>query len=310
MTYQTFWKTLPLLAACALGGAGGCSAEFPVGLIICDDSSECPDGLICRVSNGSGEGRCFPGSEETSPGEVGPEEPAGSPRDSGTDAEVQAGAPGGHDTGGAGAGGRPSAAGGKGGVGGVGGAAGKGGAAGAAGKPKPETPAAGSGGTEPPDPCDADTRECEPEQVEQDEEACGACNTGQRTRTRSCDAETCSFGSWSAWSECEDPAECRPGDTQSRVVPCPGCGTKSQTSICSPTTCTFEESWTDSSTCSWCEGCGKLHYCDTPEDVVPGRGTWCEPQNGCSDQQAWGRCLEILESKMCQLHEPIFIGPP
>jgi hypothetical protein len=92
------------------------------------------------------------------------------------------------------------------------------------------------------------------------------------------------------------------------MVNCPGCGQKRQTRTCSANTCTFG-AWTDAGSCSWCAACGQVAFCDTPDNVVPNRGTWCKPQNGCNNDQAWGRCLEILEANSCTVHEPHYIGP-
>lgn len=57
---------------------------------------------------------------------------------------------------------------------------------------------------------------CSPGQRQSEQRACGACNTGQQTRTRSCAADGCSWGAWSAWSGCGGvTAACTPNQTTS-----------------------------------------------------------------------------------------------
>lgn len=52
--------------------------------------------------------------------------------------------------------------------------------------------------------------ECEANKVDSQEQACGSCNTGHQTRSRTC-SSTCTWGAWSAWSACGDvTAECEP----------------------------------------------------------------------------------------------------
>ena len=51
------------------------------------------------------------------------------------------------------------------------------------------------------------------------------------------------------------------------MVNCSGCGQKRQTRTCSATMCTFGP-WTDAGSCSWCDACGQVVYCDTPDNVV------------------------------------------
>jgi hypothetical protein len=340
-----------LLWAARLGvsGLSACSADYPAGAIVCNESSECPQGMSCLFERGSDDGRCFFGGDGTQQNMVSePSAPDASssiskPRDAGSlaDSGTDTGSSGSGDRGGSGgdqqnedagtvrddaeprdagsardsdtkdsgaqAGSDKDAA--AAGSGGTGGAqtpaAGSGGTGGAGGA---DTPAAGSGGaSEPQTPCEDPARECDPADVDMGEEPCGLCDTGARTHSRSCNATSCRWEAWSPWTECADPAECSPGTSQSRSSACPGCGSKSQTRVCSQTTCKYE-AWQDASSCSWCDACGELVYCDTPDDVFPNRGTWCRPQNGCSNEQAWGRCLEILEENTCKLHEPRYIG--
>lgn len=45
-----------------------------------------------------------------------------------------------------------------------------------------------------------------------DTQACGACNSGTRTRTRTC-SSSCTWGSWSSYGACSGATGCAPGST-------------------------------------------------------------------------------------------------
>jgi len=63
-------------------------------------------------------------------------------------------------------------------------------------------------------PCEAQSRECEPGNVENEMQPCGACNSGVQTRSRSCDPESCSWSGWSEYGACTGvTAACTPGAT-------------------------------------------------------------------------------------------------
>jgi hypothetical protein len=62
--------------------------------------------------------------------------------------------------------------------------------------------------------CLAPTRECEGGDVESETVPCGACNTGNQTRTRCCDATTCVWSTWSEFGACTGvTAACTPQQT-------------------------------------------------------------------------------------------------
>ena len=159
------------------------------------------------------------------------------------------------------------------------GAPGAGGEAGGAGQ-------AGGGqtgcGTEPP--------ACQPAQVSMQTEPCGACMTGMRMRTRSCDG-SCSWEAWGAWSQCTGvTATCSPGASESRSVGCPCSDTKSQKRTCS-SACSWGD-WADTSSCELA-CCSEIVYCNTPDDIPPAsRGTWCRRTDpDCSNAQVDSDCL-------------------
>lgn len=79
--------------------------------------------------------------------------------------------------------------------------------------------------------------ECAPGDTDRETRACGNCSTGSQSRTRSCDAGTCSWGAWSAWSTCVGGGTCAPGDTRtgcdvSSTGAATGCGVEVCTSSC------------------------------------------------------------------------------
>lgn len=57
---------------------------------------------------------------------------------------------------------------------------------------------------------------CMAGQLQKEQRACGACNTGNQARTRSCTPDGCGWGAWSAWSGCTGvTAACTPNQTTS-----------------------------------------------------------------------------------------------
>jgi hypothetical protein len=313
----------------------GCTADFPAGVITCGESSDCPKGQSCRFEAEASEGLCFPGavngvttqpsspeastSDSTDGAAVDaspyddPQPDAGRADDGGRPG-TQVGQPHAGTKGSAGRGGTAGSSAGRSGT--ASGSAGRAstggnraGAGATAGSTHTETPEAGGGGQAGrpvTTPCDNPARECSAGEVDMDRVACGTCGTGTVMTLRTC-SNACAWSEPVPMGACADPAECTPNATGSQMVACPGCGAKTQTHVCSPTTCTFEP-WVDASECSWCADCGELVFCDTPDSVAPDRGTWCRPQNGCSNQQAWGRCMELRVDKGCELHEPYYIG--
>jgi hypothetical protein len=141
-----------------------------------------------------------------------------------------------------------------------------------------------------PAPCNGAAYACEANQQEPQMEACGACNSGMRSRTRSCAPDRCSWGEWSEWSTCGgQTAACTPSATETRSVACTTCGSRNQKRTCS-SSCTWG-GWENDGRCSWCEQCARVVYCDTPNNVAANRGTWCV-QEACSQEQALDDCKE------------------
>lgn len=103
------------------------------------------------------------------------------------------------------------------------------GAGGGAGEASAEGGAGGQGVVVP-HPCD--TPVCEPGAVERETAPCGECSD-MITRSRTCNADTCTWGAWGAWSTCA--AECQPNHWR-----CCGAG---------------KWEWCLNSTCRWTGDC-------------------------------------------------------
>jgi len=90
------------------------------------------------------------------------------------------------------------------------------------------------------DECDSDTDF----DVENDD--CGECGAGVRSRTRPCDLETCEWGDWGEWGVCACAPEAQTDDDS-----CGNCdlGTRSRSRTCSTDTCTWS-AWSGWTTCS------------------------------------------------------------
>jgi hypothetical protein len=140
--------------------------------------------------------------------------------------------------------------------------------------------------------CDTGASVCAPGQMGSDMQACGPCNRGSQTRTRTCAANGCGWGPWSAWSACSVvTAECMPGQSGTENQACGPCntGTQSRTRTCT-NACTWG-AWSAFSECGhitaeclpdhWrCCGAGKWEWCYVNSCTWTGG---CAPCNGsCS----------------------------
>lgn len=86
-------------------------------------------------------------------------------------------------------------------------------------------------------------------------QSCGTCGTGTQMRTRSCDATTCQWGTWSGWGTCSggEMGTCSPGQTDMQTQACPGgCANQTRTRSCdTAASCTWG-TWSSWSTCPSC----------------------------------------------------------
>jgi len=112
--------------------------------------------------------------------------------------------------------------------------------------------------------------ECSQGQVETAQQACGACNTGKQSRSRSCSADTCTWGAWGAWGACGGvTATCSPGQT-SACSNGDSCGQRVCNSKCGWDACTSKISGgclrigpghTDEGSNFRCCGSGEWQFC-------------------------------------------------
>jgi hypothetical protein len=127
---------------------------------------------------------------------------------------------------------------------------------------------------------------CKPGATDTGMQACGTCDKGMQTRTRTCAPDGCGWGAWSAWSACPPVSvDCMPGQTQNQSQPCGPCntGTQDRTRTCT-NTCTWP-AWGAFGACGhitaecepdhWrCCGSNKWEWCYTSS---------CTWTGGCAD---------------------------
>lgn len=123
--------------------------------------------------------------------------------------------------------------------------------------------------------------------VQMEMQACGQCNTGTQTRTRTCSG--CTFGAFGDWGTCTGTTGCVPGTIEMESQACGACGTQSRTRTCN-SSCAFE-SWTAFGACS-----GETGVC-TPGAVeseytgcmlAPGEPGVRERTRTCDETCQWG----------------------
>lgn len=176
--------------------------------------------------------------------------------------------------------------------------------------PASEPPDAPDGLCIPPDegPCPGS---CEPGTQETDATPCGACNEGQRARTRTC-SETCSWGPWTPSEDCQTSATCAPDERQTGIGACDTCpgAIRERERVCNPQTCQWDAfgAWSacgESGTCAAGSvdverrscGCGEETRSRTCVDGGCGWGQWT-PWSGCSDTLCTPGATET-ESESC-----------
>lgn len=127
---------------------------------------------------------------------------------------------------------------------------------------------------------------CEPGSSQRDAAMCGACNEGQRERSRVCGAD-CRHGAWSEWSACASEATCAPGDVEHNEEACVGCGggTRSRSRECDTASCT----WGEWSAFGACEGGDSTAECSAGESQVNNES--CGPC-GTGTREQVRSCLE------------------
>ncbi len=155
--------------------------------------------------------------------------------------------------------------------------------------------AAGAAGNESGTGCAALSPECIANATATENGACGNCNTGQRTRTRTCSTQ-CAWGAWGAWGACTGATTaCTAGQVETQSQVCGACNKGKQT-----------RSRTCSAQCAWGAwsgwgACGNVTAECLPEPYGPGyrccgsgKWEWCYESSctwtdncaACSDPSA------------------------
>ena len=124
---------------------------------------------------------------------------------------------------------------------------------------------------------------CTPGDIESETETCGPCDTGERTRTRTCLGATRTWGPWSDWGACSvaDVEACEPGETESQSESCGTCGTgeRTRSRTCLGASCTWGP-WSDWGACG-------------------GDAGECTPGQRETQDRACGNCGEQSRSRTC-----------
>jgi hypothetical protein len=153
------------------------------------------------------------------------------------------------------------------------------------------SPSSGGGGS--------DGCECVPREIEQREQACGPCNRGTQTVTRTC-TTACQWSDWGVPTACSPvTVECEPGATKMLQAVCGGCGKKTQIQTCS-SSCAWGTP-VDSGTCAAfdCDDCAHVEWCTDPDTG----GTTCV-QDACTEAQALADCNQDIEDLSCVKKQP------
>ncbi|MFT6398728.1 MAG: hypothetical protein ACJAYU_003490 [Bradymonadia bacterium] len=133
---------------------------------------------------------------------------------------------------------------------------------------------------------------CTAGQVEDETQACGGCEEGEQTRTRTCAGDGSEWNPWSAWGSCRTEAECEPAASDDESQSCGSCagGTQSRTRACDPASCDWG-AWSPYGPCS--EGGGECVAGDSDTDTracaCGGNETRTRTCGGGCSWGAWSR---------------------
>lgn len=159
--------------------------------------------------------------------------------------------------------------------------------------------------------------ECAPGETQTEDEGCGTCGGGVRSRTRRC-GDSCTWGAWGEYGACNGGGgACAPGERETRDQSCGNCGRQTSERVCGGD-CTWG-AWSSWSTCAGAGPCAPGAREDTQrcfERVcqatcewgteqlkLNGSGNECDWRMGtnyrCCGTQRWQFCLPPNASNVC-----------
>lgn len=137
--------------------------------------------------------------------------------------------------------------------------------------------------------------------VDSEDQACGTCGTGTQTRSRTCDATTCQWGTYTSWSACVGggAGTCMPGQTDTDTQPCGRCnsGHHTRTRSCDSTTCDWG-SWGAFGACTGESGCVPGDTRTGCDMNSTGAATSCGV-NVCTSSCTWGTACVVAPGASC-----------
>jgi hypothetical protein len=143
----------------------------------------------------------------------------------------------------------------------------------------------------------ANEGECVASAVDSEAQSCGTCGQEEK-RTRTCDATTCLWGSWSTWGACSTGTGCTPNTTDSENTTCGNCdsGSKARTRACDAQcswgawgawgTCSGSTGCTPNATTSGTQGCGNCNL------GSQSRSRTCTATCSWGTWGSWGTCAD------------------
>jgi hypothetical protein len=156
--------------------------------------------------------------------------------------------------------------------------------------------------------CVTEPNACTPDAMGSENVACGACDAGSATRTRTCRSD-CTWGDWSEPSECQITVACEPGQTGTQMESCGACmtGMRVQSRSCTDA-CTWGE-WG-----AWGECTGVTAACAAGATESRSVGCPCSGSKNqsrtCSSACSWGGWSDTSSCDLECCSEIVYCNTP